>query len=90
MKFWLVFGLIGQICFSMRFIVQWIHSEKKKQSIIPVSFWYYSLAGSTILFIYASIHLQDIVFTLGQGCGLFIYSRNLMLIRTHKKENPAG
>ena len=87
MKYWIAFGLLGQICFSMRFIVQWLHSEKKKKSVIPISFWYFSIFGSIILFIYAVFHLKDIVFTLGQMFGLFIYSRNLVLIHRHKEAN---
>lgn len=84
-KYWIAFGLLGQICFSMRFIFQWIYSEKRKKSVIPVSFWYLSIVGSIILFIYAAIYLKDIVFTLGQMFGLFIYSRNLALIYRHKE-----
>lgn len=87
MKYWIVFGLLGQICFSMRFMVQWLYSEKKKKSVIPVSFWYLSIFGSVILFIYAAFYLKDIVFTLGQIFGLFVYSRNLVLIHTYKGIN---
>ena len=85
MKYWIAFGLLGQICFSMRFLIQWVHSEKKKKSVIPISFWYFSLVGSMILFIYAVFYLKDIVFTLGQSFGLFVYIRNLMLIYRHKE-----
>lgn len=87
MKYWIAFGLLGQIFFSMRFVVQWIHSEKRKKSVVPISFWYLSLCGSTILFIYAAFYLRDIVFTLGQAFGLFVYTRNLMLIYGHKEAN---
>lgn len=78
--FWLIFGLLAQGCFFMRFFVQWIASERKKQSVIPIYFWYFSLAGGISLFIYA-VHIRDIVFSLGQGMGVFIYMRNLFLIR---------
>ena len=81
---WVIFGLLGQICFSLRFIVQWVHSEKARKSIIPISFWYFSLLGGAILFIYA-IYRKDIVFTLGQGAGLLVYVRNLVLIARHKE-----
>ena len=81
---WVIFGLLGQICFSLRFIIQWIESERQKKSIIPISFWYFSLLGGLILFIYA-IYRQDIVFTLGQGAGLVVYVRNLVLIARHKE-----
>jgi lipid-A-disaccharide synthase-like uncharacterized protein len=80
---WVIFGLLGQICFSLRFIVQWIHSEKAKKSVIPVSFWYFSMLGGVVLFIYA-IYKKDIVFTIGQGAGLIVYARNLVLIARHK------
>ncbi|MBU4376935.1 MAG: lipid-A-disaccharide synthase N-terminal domain-containing protein [Candidatus Omnitrophica bacterium] len=81
---WVIFGLLGQVCFSLRFIIQWIQSERHRKSIIPVSFWYFSLFGGLILFIYA-IYRQDIVFTLGQGAGLIVYARNLVLIARHKE-----
>lgn len=84
---WVIFGLLGQICFSLRFIVQWIYSEKAKKSIIPTSFWYFSLVGGAVLFVYA-IYRKDIVFTLGQGAGLVVYVRNLVLIAKHKQVNP--
>jgi len=78
--FWLVFGLAGQAAFFMRFFVQWLASEKAKKSTIPISFWYFSIIGGITLLIYA-IHQKDPVFILGQATGLFIYLRNLWLIR---------
>jgi len=77
---WLILGFIGQALFSMRFLIQWIYSEKHKKSIIPKAFWYFSLAGGITLFSYALLR-QDPVFIAGQGLGLFIYIRNLMFIR---------
>ena len=85
MKYWIAFGIFGQICFSMRFLVQWIQSEKSKKSVIPISFWYFSIMGSVILLIYAAFYLRDIVFTLGQAFGLLVYFRNLVLISKHKE-----
>lgn len=79
-ELWLTIGFVGQIMFGSRFIVQWLVSESQKRSVIPLSFWYLSLAGSAILLIYA-IHLSDPVFILGQSTGSFIYLRNLWLIR---------
>ena len=78
---WLILGLIGQGLFSMRFLIQWIYSEKHKKSIIPNAFWYFSLAGGLTLLSYAILR-QDPVFIIGQGMGLFVYIRNLMLIRS--------
>jgi len=80
---WLILGFLGQALFSMRFLIQWIYSEKHKKSIIPKAFWYFSLAGGITLFSYAILR-QDPVFIAGQGLGLFIYMRNLMFIRNEK------
>ena len=79
MNGWVLFGFFGQFVFAMRFIIQWIVSEKKKESIVPVSFWYLSICGGVILLIYA-IYKNDPVFMLGQATGLIVYARNLMLI----------
>ena len=79
-----VIGLLGQGMFSMRFIVQWIASEKAGKSVIPFSFWIFSLGGSIFLFLYA-VYKKDPVFILGQAPNLFIYSRNIWLINKAKK-----
>ncbi len=84
LNFWLVFGLIAQFIFFMRFVIQWIASEKRKESCIPIEFWYLSLAGGVGLLIY-SIHIKDIVFIFGQSVGVFIYTRNLILV--YRKKN---
>jgi len=80
---WLIIGFLGQFLFSMRFLVQWIYSEKNKRSIIPTAFWYFSMAGGVTLFSYA-VYREDPVFIAGQGLGLFVYIRNLMLIRKER------
>ena len=80
---WVIIGFLGQILFFGRFVVQWIASEKKKQSVIPVEFWYFSLAGGVLILIY-SISIGDIVFTAGSSLNLIIYLRNLMLIKKAK------
>ncbi|QWF71519.1 lipid-A-disaccharide synthase N-terminal domain-containing protein [Methylomonas paludis] len=83
---WLAFGFFGQALFSGRFVVQWLASERKKRSVIPVLFWYFSILGGITLLIYA-IHKNDPVFIFGQGIGLLIYFRNLYLIlRYHSPE----
>ena len=79
-RIWLVIGFLGQALFSARFIVQWVASERARRSIVPHAFWFLSLAGGATLLSYA-IYRQDPVFIVGQGAGLFIYLRNLMLIR---------
>lgn len=81
---WILLGFFAQAMFTMRFVVQWLASEKAKRSVIPVAFWFFSIAGGSLLFIYA-IQRQDPVFIAGQGLGLLIYTRNLMLIRNERK-----
>ena len=76
---WVMFGFVGQFFFFSRFLVQWIISERKKRSVIPKAFWYFSIAGGAILLIYA-IRRRDPVFIAGQAVGLFVYFRNLRLI----------
>ena len=85
---WLIIGFVGQTAFGARFIIQWIVSEKKGESTIPLAFWYCSIAGSVILLTYA-IHKQDPVFIVGQSLGSIIYVRNLILI-DRKKNSLAG
>ncbi|OGX37519.1 MAG: hypothetical protein A3C36_05665 [Omnitrophica WOR_2 bacterium RIFCSPHIGHO2_02_FULL_52_10] len=76
---WLVIGFTGQIIFGLRFLVQWICSEIKRESHIPIVFWYLSISGGMILLTYA-IFRRDPVFILGQSTGLIVYLRNLHLI----------
>lgn len=80
---WLTIGFSGQMAFSARFLVQWIRSERAGRSIVPVAFWWLSIAGGASLLMYA-IYRQDPVFILGQGMGLFVYARNLVLIRRNR------
>ena len=82
---WIAIGIIGQTIFAGRFIIQWIASEKKKESHIPLLFWYLSLSGSVILLIYAA-YRRDPVFILGQSTGFIVYIRNLMLIHKRRFE----
>ncbi|MFB3851751.1 MAG: lipid-A-disaccharide synthase N-terminal domain-containing protein [Acidobacteriota bacterium] len=81
-KLWIAFGIFGQLLFFMRFFVQWLASEKAKKSVVPVSFWYFSIGGGVVLLSYA-IYRLDPVFILGQATGLFIYIRNLVLIKKY-------
>ena len=80
---WLVIGLLGQGIFSARFLIQWLVSEKEKKSVVPIVFWYLSLAGGVTLLFY-SIYKQDLVFIFGQSTGILIYARNLYLIQREK------
>jgi lipid-A-disaccharide synthase-like uncharacterized protein len=82
---WITIGFVAQFLFSMRFIVQWIASEKARASIVPETFWYFSLAGGAMLLAYA-IYRMDPVFILGQAAGLVIYARNIYFIWLGKQE----
>jgi lipid-A-disaccharide synthase-like uncharacterized protein len=82
---WVVLGFIGQLLFTARFVVQWLASERAGRSIIPVSFWFFSIGGAVLLFVYA-VYRRDPVFIAGQGLGLGIYFRNLSLIAKEKRE----
>lgn len=78
-KAWLLVGFLGQGCFTARFLVQWIATERLRKSVVPVHFWYFSLVGGVILLAY-SIYRMDPVFILGQAAGLLVYTRNLYFI----------
>lgn len=83
---WVVFGFCGQALFMCRFLVQWIASERARRSVVPIAFWYFSIAGGLSLFAYA-VHRGDPVFILGQSLGIVIYSRNLYLIYVEKRRD---
>lgn len=91
---WVTVGFMGQALFAMRFIIQWIVSEQKRDSVIPIAFWYFSIGGGTVLLSYA-IWRQDPVIILGQCTGLFIYLRNLYFVHRNRHAdldvpNPDG
>lgn len=83
LNFFMILGFVGQCLFSIRFILQWIASEKAGKSIIPFSFWIFSLGGSSLLLVYA-IYRKDPVFILGQAPNVLIYSRNIYLLKKEK------
>ncbi len=83
---WIAIGFLGQGLFFGRWVVQWIASEKKAASEVPVSFWYMSLIGGLITLAYA-IYRMDPVFIAGQSVGSVVYVRNLMLIRRTDQAN---
>src|SRR5215467_7765756 len=76
---WVVLGFIAQALFSMRFVVQWIASERAGKSVMPTAFWVFSIGGGVLLLVYA-LYRKDPVFIAGQGLGLFIYLRNLHFV----------
>ena len=81
---WIGIGLTGQLLFTSRFLVQWIASERRRESVIPVAFWWFSLAGGVTLLSYA-LWRHDPVFILGQAMGLVVYARNLALIHARNR-----
>jgi lipid-A-disaccharide synthase-like uncharacterized protein len=82
---WLVLvGYAGQALFTMRFVVQWIASERAKKSVFPIAFWFFSIGGGLLLFVYALI-IKDPVFILGQGFGVFVYARNLYFVYRERR-----
>jgi len=85
-KFLLPVGFAGQMIFASRFIVQWLASERAGKSVMPLAFWYLSICGGLMLLVYA-VWRKDPVFILGQSLGVFIYSRNLILIAREKRRN---
>lgn len=86
---WLCVGFVGQALFSARFLVQWVSAERHRRSVIPIAFWYFSIAGGLTLLSYA-IYRQDPVFILGQSTGVMIYARNLYFIHTESPEVDAA
>ncbi len=81
---WIIVGLVAQLMFSGRFLVQWIVSEKKGKSTVPLAFWYLSIAGGVMLLIYA-VQRAEPIFVIGQSAGLIVYTRNLMLIYKERR-----
>jgi lipid-A-disaccharide synthase-like uncharacterized protein len=81
----LLLGFAGQSCYGLRILIQWIASERRGESTIPVVFWYLSLCGAALLLLYAVLR-GDLVFMVGQSMGGFIYLRNLVL--THRRRAP--
>lgn len=85
---WVTIGLAGQSCFFLRFLIQWIQSEREKRSVVPKAFWYLSLAGAAVVMAYG-IYRRDPVIIVGQTTGAFVYIRNLILTyRAEATETP--
>ena len=80
---WIIIGFAGQGLFFSRFIVQWLASEKAGKSVVPTIFWYLSISGSALLLVY-SYHIQDPIFLLASFLNIFIYLRNIYLIKNPK------
>ena len=76
LDWWLALGFLAQALFTMRFLVQWIASERAGKSVVPIAFWFFSIGGGALLLVYA-LYRRDPVFIAGQAFGVFIYARNL-------------
>ncbi|MFG1210004.1 lipid-A-disaccharide synthase N-terminal domain-containing protein [Xanthobacter flavus] len=85
---WVALGLVAQFMFTMRFVVQWIASERAQRSVIPFAFWTFSLGGGSLLLVYA-IYRKDPVFIAGQALSTFIYVRNLQFALRERRANRA-
>jgi lipid-A-disaccharide synthase-like uncharacterized protein len=88
-NWWVLLGYAGQALFAMRFIVQWVASERVGRSVIPMAFWFFSLGGGVLLFAYA-LYIRDPVFIIGQGLGLFVYLRNLHFVARERRTMPVA
>ena len=86
---WLVFGIAAQILFAMRFVVQWIASERAGRSVMPTAFWFFSIAGGSMILTYGIVRREPIII-IGQVLAVFIYVRNLMLIFRERRARATG
>ena len=86
---WVVLGFVAQAFFTMRFLVQWIASERARKSVIPVAFWWCSIGGGILLLVYA-LYRRDPVFIAGQLFGVFVYLRNLYFVLRERKAGAAA
>ena len=86
---WVILGFVAQGLFTMRFVVQWIASERARRSVMPVAFWFFSLGGGALLLVYA-LYRSDPVFIAGQALGLVVYTRNLYFIIVNGRQSSAS
>jgi lipid-A-disaccharide synthase-like uncharacterized protein len=77
--FWLAFGLVAQLFFTARFLVQWISSERAGKSVVPIAFWFFSMGGGLMTLVYGVVKREPVIIV-GQGLATIIYIRNIMLI----------
>lgn len=85
LDWWVLVGFVAQIFFTMRFLVQWIASERVGKSVIPLAFWWFSIGGGMLLLIYA-LYRRDPVFIAGQAFGVFVYLRNLYFVLRDRRQ----
>jgi lipid-A-disaccharide synthase-like uncharacterized protein len=89
LNWWVVLGFIAQGLFTMRFLVQWMASERAGRSVIPLAFWIFSIGGGLLLLVYA-LYRRDPVFIAGQALGLFVYLRNLQFVLRERKATASA
>ena len=89
LDWWLILGFLAQGLFTMRFLVQWIASERAGRSVIPLAFWWFSVAGGLLLLVYA-LYRKDPVFILGQAFGVFVYLRNLYFVLRERRQTMSA
>src|ERR1700753_4038553 len=85
---WVILGFVAQAFFTMRFVVQWIASERARRSVVPGAFWFFSVGGGSLLLVYA-LYRRDPVFIAGQALGLIVYIRNLYFIMLTGRQSSA-
>lgn len=88
LDWWVALGFVAQAMFTMRFLVQWIASERAGHSVIPLTFWIFSIGGGLLLLVYA-LYRKDPVFIAGQAFGVFVYLRNLYFVMRDRKTAPS-
>jgi lipid-A-disaccharide synthase-like uncharacterized protein len=84
LDWWIALGVVAQLLFTARFVVQWIASERAGHSVIPLAFWIFSIFGGLLLLVYA-LYRKDAVFIAGQAFGVFVYLRNLFFVLRDRK-----
>ena len=89
LDWWVLLGFVAQALFTMRFLVQWIASERAGRSVIPLAFWIFSIGGGVLLLVYA-LYRRDPVFIAGQAFGVFVYMRNLYFVLRDRKAAPSA
>lgn len=89
LDWWVVLGFVAQAFFTMRFVVQWIASERVGKSVIPIAFWWCSIGGGLLLLVYA-LYRRDPVFIAGQSFGVFVYLRNLYFVLRERRQRVSA
>jgi lipid-A-disaccharide synthase-like uncharacterized protein len=88
-QWWVLLGYVAQVMFTMRFLVQWIASERAGKMVMPIAFWFFSIGGGFLLLAYA-LYIRDPVFILGQAFGVFVYGRNLYFELRDRRRGAAA